>query len=260
LQSQNISLDLNLNKMATIFMSTEYPLAIAVVKAIHSGDTRALKELLTKHPDLVNVRLGNDEPEGMSRSLLHVATDWPGHFPNVAATVTVLIEAGAHVNAPFIGGHTETPLHWAASSNDVLALDALIDGGADIEAPGSVINGGSPMTDATAFACWEAAHRLVERGAQTNLFAAAALGLMDRLQTYFVNKLPEPIEINKAFWSACHGGQPKSAEYLFGFGAAINWLPPWENLTPLDAAIRSNAHELINWLRNCGAKSFKELV
>lgn len=239
-------------------MSTEEPLAIAVVKAIHTGNIEMLKELLSQHPDLVNVRLGNNEPEGMSRTLLHIATDWPGHFPNGAATVAVLTEAGADVNARFIGGHTETPLHWAASSNDIKALDALIDGGADIEAPGSVINGGSPIADATAFACWEAAHRLVERGAQTNLFQAAALGLKNRLQTYFVSELPEPDEINKAFWGACHGGQLKSAQYLLDFGAAINWIPPWENITPLDAALRSKAHDLVEWLRQRDAKSFKE--
>jgi hypothetical protein len=33
---------------------------------------------------------------------------------------------GAHINAPFIGKHAETPLHWAASSDDVDALDALL--------------------------------------------------------------------------------------------------------------------------------------
>jgi ankyrin repeat protein len=52
----------------------------------------------------------------MSRTLLHVVTDWPGHFVNGAAAVVVLVEAGADVNARFRGPHTETPLHWAASS------------------------------------------------------------------------------------------------------------------------------------------------
>jgi len=47
------------------------------------------------------------------RTLLHVATDWPGGFPNSAATVAALIEHGAGVNARFTGAHTETPLHWA---------------------------------------------------------------------------------------------------------------------------------------------------
>jgi len=34
---------------------------------------------------------------------------------------------------------TETRLHWTASSDDVAVLDALLDAGADIESPGSVI-------------------------------------------------------------------------------------------------------------------------
>ena len=41
-----------------------------------------------------------------------------------------------------MGSHNETPLHWAASSNDVAVADALIDAGADIEAAGGVIGGG----------------------------------------------------------------------------------------------------------------------
>jgi ankyrin repeat protein len=95
------------------------------------------------------------------------ATDWPGHFLSGAATVAALIEAGADVNARFHGPHAETPLHWAASSNDVEVLDALLDAGADIDADGGVIGGGIPLADARAFGQWQAAHRLVERGAQT---------------------------------------------------------------------------------------------
>src|SRR5258705_1631055 len=122
-----------------VYISTETPLAIDVVEAICAGDLPALRRLLAANPGLSTVRLGNDDPCGMSRTLLHVATDWPGHFPNGAVTVAVLIEAGADVNAQFGGSHTETPLHWAASSNDVDVLHALIDGGADIEATGGVI-------------------------------------------------------------------------------------------------------------------------
>jgi len=61
----------------------------------------------------------------------------------------------------------------------VEVLDALLDADTDIDAPGSVIAGGTPLDDATAFAQWKAARRLVERGARVNLFAAASLGLLD---------------------------------------------------------------------------------
>ena len=148
--------------MATI--GTEEPHAIAVAEAIRGGDLEALRRLLAEHPGLATARLGDDDPGGMSRTLLHVVTDWPGHFPNGATTVAVLVDVGADVNARVRGPHPETPLHWAASSNDVEVLAALLDAGADIEAPGGVIGGGTPLADARAFGQWQAAHRLVARG------------------------------------------------------------------------------------------------
>jgi hypothetical protein len=98
-------------------------------------------------------------------------------------------------------------------------LDALLDAEADIEAPGGVIAGGTPLTDPRAFGQWRAAHRLVERGARR----------------------PAPGDVNRAFWGACHSGQRRCAEYLLAQGADLDWVPPWEPLTPLDAATRSAA-------------------
>jgi uncharacterized protein len=241
-------------------IGTEEPLAVALVEAIHNGDVTTLERLLNENPGLAKARLGDDDPDGMSRTLLHVATDWPGHFPNGAATVTALIRAGADVNARFRGPHAETPLHWAASSNDVEVLDALLDAGADIEAPGGVIGDGAPLADARAFGQWEAAHRLVERGAKTTLQDAATLGLMDRVEAYFAgDPRPSADEVNMAFWGACHGGQRAAAEYLLDRGADLNWIPFWERLTPLDTALRSEADELAGWLRRRGAKSAAEI-
>ena len=66
-----------------------------------------------------------------------MVVDWPGGRPNRLELIRALVEAGADVNARFEGGpHTETPLHWAASSDDVEAIDLLLDLGADIEARG----------------------------------------------------------------------------------------------------------------------------
>ncbi len=243
-----------------VTMSTGDPVAVAVVEAIHAGDVPTLRRLLADNPDLATARLGDDEPGGMTRSLLHVATDWPGHFPSVAETITALVDAGADVNARFAGPHTETPLHWAASSDDVDALDALLDAGADIEAPGSVLGGGAPLADAVGFAQWQAAHRLVERGARVGLWDVAALGFMDRIGDYFAgDAAPPQSEIDRAFWGACHGGQRETAEFLLDRGADLNWIPSWENLTPLDAAERNGFNEVAEWLRGLGAKSAAEL-
>jgi hypothetical protein len=42
-------------------------------------------------------------------------------------------------------------LYWAASSDDVEVARALIDAGADIEAPGASIAGGAPLDDAVGY-------------------------------------------------------------------------------------------------------------
>jgi hypothetical protein len=160
----------------------------------------------------------------MSRTLLHIATDWPGHFPGCAATVA-----------------------------------ALLDAGADIEAPGAVLVGGAPLADARGFKQWRAAYRLVERGARVTLTDAATLGLCDRVAEHFATPTPPtPEEVTRAFWGACHGGRQRCAEYLLQRGADLNWIPPWEDLTPLDAATRHQADELVLWLHGHGAKSATE--
>ena len=236
-----------------MILEPDGPLAVAVVTAIHSGDRTELRQLLTRHPGLATARLG-DPDRGQSRTLLHVVTDWPGHFPDGARTVALLVEAGADVDARFTGPHTETPLHWAASSDDVPVLDALLDAGADIEADGAVIAGGTPLDDASAFRQWNAAYRLVERGAEVNLHNAAALGLLDRVeQCYAEEPGPSPTDTTSAFWRACHGGRLPVAKYLLARGADLDWIPSWEPLTPLDVARRDRHQELADWLTAAGA-------
>ncbi|HEY4312346.1 MAG TPA: ankyrin repeat domain-containing protein [Pirellulales bacterium] len=243
------------------FLATNDPLALAVVEAIRGGHIDTLKRLLADHPGLAQTSIGGEadgrKPQ-QSRTLLHIVTDWPGHFPRGAETVAILVTAGANVNAQFIGPHTETPLHWAASCDDVSVLDALLDRGADIEARGAVIAGGTALADATAFGQWKAARRLVERGAKTTLWEASALGLLERIETMFSTAVPPTEEITRCFWGACHGGQQETAQYLLDRGADINWIG-WDELTPLDAAGRAGANSLVAWLYHRGAKSAKEL-
>ncbi len=251
------------------FILEEENLGVEVIKAIKIADVPSLKRLLADHPNLATARIisrgyhdENSDTFGVSRTLLHVATDWPGHFPDGAATVRTLIEAGAEVDARFTGHHTETPLHWAASSNDVEVLEALLDAGADINATGAVIAGGTPLDDAVAFGQWNAARRLVEAGAQTKLWNTAALGMMDELKAYFeVDRLPSAFEITQAFWLACHGGQLSTAKYLLDCGADINWIG-YDGFTPLDAAVRrgNSDNKLVEWLRYKGAHSAVEMA
>jgi ankyrin repeat protein len=226
--------------------------ARTVTDVIHTGDAAALSTLLREQPTLAGARIGAPQP-GQSRTLLHVLTDWPGHVRDAAAKVRALVAAGADVNARFTGPHTETPLHWAASSDDVEALDALLDAGADSEAQGAVIAGGTPIADAVAFGQWNAARRLLERGARTNLWQAAALGLADRVQQELAQTSPTREDLGNALWCAAHGGQRATAELLLARGADPGWVGH-DGLTPAAAAERSDAAELAAWLRDQAAK------
>ena len=217
--------------------------------------------MLADNPGLATAVIASEKEgaRGMSRTLLHVATDWPGNFPNGPQTVAALVEAGADVNGRFTGPHTETPLHWAASSDDVAVIDALLDAGADIEARGAVIGGGTPMADATAFGQWKAARRLLENGAATTMWEASALGLLDRVEAAFTaDPRTSADDATPCLWGACHGGHRNVAAFLFERGADPNWIG-WDDLAALDAAERSEAADVVEWLRSVGAKPAAEL-
>jgi hypothetical protein len=223
--------------------------ADALVAAIHGGDVAGLRQLLADHPDLVSGPLGG---RYQSRTPLSVVTDWPGFFPNGPEIVGVLVEAGADPNFIAKPGD-ETPLHWAASSDDAHVALALIDAGADLNVPDGSI--GSPLANAVGYGCWDVARLLVARGARVDQpWQAAALGLLDRLQELLGDDPPAD-EVSNAFWHACSGGQRRAAEYLLGRGADPNWIPDYAEGTPLDAATGDSTQRdnLIGWLRQHGA-------
>lgn len=232
------------------------PLAIALSTAIRQGDLPTLRALLSQRPNLATALITSTGPDGQpeGRSLLHIATDWPGHFPNIASTIQLLASAGANVSAPFQGGaHDETPLHWAASNDDVDALDALLAEGASIEAPGSVLGGGPPLANAVGFRQWRAARRLIEHGAVVTLAQAAGLGLTERVEAMLLSLDGVPSageDVSRAFWYACHGGRLGVARVLAQHGADVNWRPPWDGDTrPLEAAREEGGKELVRWLQ-----------
>lgn len=234
-------------------MRPDDPLAVAGREAIHSGDLAAIERLLADHPEMANVHIKGRK--GGYRTPLHVVADWPGYFPNGAAMVRLLIAAGADPDGGMEGfGVQETPLHWAASSDDVDVAEALIDGGADIEAPGGSI--GTPVENAVGYGCWRVARLLVQRGAKVDkLWVGAGLGMLARIEELLPSASEE--DLNSAFWQACHGGQRRAAELLRARGADLNWVPDYAKGTPLDAATGSDTGRdaLVTWLRDQGAQS-----
>ena len=115
------------------------------------------------------------------------------------------------------------------------------------------------MSDAVVFAQWRAARRLLERGATTTIWQAAALGLVDRVRELCAAEPPPAREtITNAFWHACRGGQQVTASYLLDRGADVNWVGH-DRKTPYDAALDSGDDNLIQWLRAHAATRAAEL-
>ena len=225
-------------------MDSQDPVAQAAAHAIRTGDTTSLASLLSQHPGLACEQLHG------TRTPLHVAADWPGYFPAGPATVRLLLEAGADPNARTAGDRGETPLHWAASSDDADVADALISGGADIEAPGGSI--GTPLDNAVGYGCWNVARLLVGRGARVDkLWHAAALGDMARVEELLAaSPPPSPDDVTEAFWQACHGGQRRTAERLLACGADPSATPGYSDQAPAEAAadLGPQRENLITWL------------
>ena len=102
------------------------PRVFEFTTALKKGDVDRLRALLAADPGLATSLIN-------SRTPLHLFADAPGRRPNPDGVVSALVEAGADLNAHATGmWHHETPLHWAASNDDVDLIDALLDAGAEI--------------------------------------------------------------------------------------------------------------------------------
>jgi len=238
-----------------LYRVSDVSAADQLVAAIHVGDVVLIEQLVSSDAGVATGPLGGRHG---TRTPLHVVADWPGYWPNGPQIVAILLAAGADPNARDPEPHSETPLHWAASSDDADVARALVDGGADINVPDGSI--GTPVDNAVGYGCWNVAHLLVDRGALVdNLWVAAALGLLERLaELVALDSMGERDNISQAFWHACHAGQRRAAEFLLAAGADMNWSPDYANgQTPLDAARDHGTQQqnVISWLRERGART-----
>jgi ankyrin repeat protein len=241
-------------------MPDDHAAAVELRAAVQAGDVETIQRLLREDPALATARLGSKDTG--TATPLHLVADWPGYFPNGPRIVRLLIDAGADPNAlttsrgaESSGPGSETPLHYAASSDDVDVAEALIEGGADIEVPDGSI--GTPLDNAIGYACWHVARLLVARGARVEkAWHAAALGLLDRLDGILGSDPPAEL-VSQAFWHACAGGQRRAAQYLLSRGADLNWEPDYAHGTPLDTAggLGTRQENVLSWLRELGARS-----
>jgi len=229
------------------------PLVVEVIEAVRQGDGASVGRLLDANPGLAAEYI--QCADGSARTLLHVVTDWPGFPPNGPDIARMLIEAGADPDARTVGGgFAETPLHWAASSDDADVAAALIDGGADVELPDGSI--GTPLDNAIGYGCWNVARLLISRGARVDkLWHAAALGMYDRLLDLLDESPPSEDALTEAFFQACSGGQRRAAELLLTRGVDVNAAPGYGS-SPLEAAaaLGTQREQLVEWLREHGAQ------
>jgi uncharacterized protein len=233
------------------------PVAVELTSIIHGGEVDALRRRLAERPELASVRMiGRKGLEGGWRTPLHAAADWPGYFPAAPAVVVLLLEAGADPTDDTGGDRPETPLHCAASTDDLEVAVALIDGGAELEVPGGSI--GAPLDNAIGYSCWHVARLLVARGAKVErLWHAAALGMVERMEHLLGDRTDAAGEVSQAFWHACAAGQRRAAEYLLARGADLNFVPDYAEGTPLDVArtVGTRKENVISWLQERGATS-----
>ena len=223
-----------------------HPLGRRLIAAIKGGDVEDLQAMLADDPALARC-LVEDADGGWPLRPCTCSPTHPEVDPAHPETLTALVAAGADPDAAAEAmWHRETPLHWAASNDDIVLIDALLDAGADIEAPGSSIGGGPPIQSAVGYGMYRAVARLYERGAQVTLVHYVVLGLVDHAREAAASA--DQDQLDSALWNACSRGDTVIARMLIGLGAHLYWSAPWNGQTPLDAARAEQQTHLLELL------------
>ena len=231
-----------------------HPLFYEAVRAVDSGDTTALSDLLAKHPGLARARGYLDPhykyPGFRGASLLHLLAGEPLHRGELKGDVgrmaQQLLDAGADPNAVTVDSFATLSLvydsrqtGWLGIREELLRL--LLDAGADPD-------------ERRGYLLWAAvrnqeddlAELLLSHGATFDLRTAAGMGRMDVLAMFFredgsltpdahsgfVPHFPATVDIpveaedvlTEAVTLAARGGHADALEFLLDRGADVHSL------------------------------------
>jgi hypothetical protein len=239
----------------------------AAADAIVSGDIKRLRRLLHSNPEVVHMR-SSREHRG---TLLHYvsANGVEGYRQktpkNIVEITAVLLRAGADVDAGadvYHGnctalGLVATSVHPQRAGAQQPLMQLLLDHGASMNRPG-LAGGDSPLV----LACFhngqpEAARFLADHGAPLDLEAAAGVGRLGLVKSFFDadGSLQPPAnrrQLQNGFLWACRYGHDDVALFLFDCGAdPMN--PAETGATPLHWAAGAADIRLVKLLIELGA-------
>ena len=234
-------------------------------EAIIKGDIKTLKRLLREDPRLVQVRSTREH----GATLLHYvsANGVEGYRQktpaNIVAIAELLLQGGAQVDAEanvYGGGSTTlglvaTSVHPFRAGVQNPLMQLLLDYGANIDHKTSAGNRQSSVLGALANGRPEAAVYLAERGARLNLEAAAGLGRLDVVKSFFRNNgsrksTPAKKQLHSAFLFACGYGQKDVVEFLLNKGVDLA-NGGRDGQTPLHWAVIDGQLEMVKLLLKC---------
>jgi hypothetical protein len=221
----------------------------AAADAIAIGDATALQRLLRDDPDLVHATSTRQH----HATLLHYTgangvENYRQKTPhNIVAIATMLLDAGADVNAEAdIYGGSDT-LGLAATSifperagvQDAL-MQLLLNRGATLERPGIAGRKHSIVRACLANGRGPAAEFLAARGAPLDLEGAAGIGRLDIVRRFVdedgtLRTGATAQELNAGFAWACEYGRTDVAAFLLDRGA------------PVDATLLPNGQTGLHW-------------
>ena len=225
----------------------------SAVDAIVSGDIDKLARLLEEHPDLVHQRSTRKH----RATLLHYVSangveDERQITPqNIVAIATLLLDAGADVNAESnsYDGHdmtlglTATSIHPQRAGVQILLMALLIDRGAIIErTPGKAIR------DCFANGRGEAAAYLALRGAHIDFEGAAGIGRLDLVKTMDATQQ----ELERGYLWACQFGHLDMVEHLLDRGVDVATADD-TRMTGLHWAVHEGHRDIVELLLARGA-------